>query len=223
MKGYLSSFFREEIIERFPSRINPEIEVAIINGRYQLNAGSVNYSFGPLHDAFRKYFHKDPPKIDEDDQILILGLGGGSVVNILREEYNIKSGITGVDADDAVIEAGNKYFALNKVSNLQVVVQDAYDYVTGCPYKYDLIIIDIYIDDRIPAHFESQPFIHSMGKLLKPRGKVVFNKLQPAGADDAEVKRLSNYFRTEFSRVQVHKINVNKSTPNYFITAENIE
>lgn len=219
--GYLSSFFREEIIERFPSSINPDIEVAIINGRYQLNAGKVNYSFGPLHDAFRKYFHKDPPQIDDNSNVLILGLGGGSVVNILREEYNIKCKITGVDADPAVIEAANKYFALNKVKDLEVHIDDAYNFMSNCTAKFDMIVVDIYIDDRTPPEFESLAFVHLLGECLKTGGKVVFNKLQHITGDDSEVKQLTNFFRTEFSRTQVHKVSVNKSTPNYFITASN--
>ncbi len=223
IKGYLSSFFKETIIETFPSEINPLIEVAIINGRTQLNAGCVNYSFGPLHDAFRKYFHKDPPLISDESQVLILGLGGGSVVNILREEYNLKSKITGVDIDTAVITAARKHFSLDKVENLVIVISDAYEYIKSCKLKFDLIVIDIYIDDTTPAIFESRQFISELGRCINENGKVVFNKLQHSGEDDSGVKRLSNYFRTEFRRTKVHKVSVNKSSPNYFITGTNVE
>ncbi len=221
--GYLNSFFREEIIETFRSEINPLIEVAIINGRYQLNAGNVNYSFGPLHDAFRKYFHKDPPNLNEKSKVLILGLGGGSVVKILREEYNLSSKITGIEIDPAVIEAGIKYFSLDKVKNLEVLNTDAFEFITKCKQKFDLIVVDIYIDDTTPPVFESQQFISNLGRCLKDSGKVVFNKLQHSGEDDFGVKRLSNYFRTEFRQTKVHKVNVNKSSPNFFITGTNID
>lgn len=220
--GYLSSFFREEVIERFNSNINPIIEVAIINGRYQLNAGRVNYSYGPLHDAFRKYFHKDHPTIDNNSKVLVLGLGGGSVVKILQDEYNINCRFTGVDADPAVIDAANKYFGLAKVPNLEVIVDDAYDFITDCSNQYDLIVVDIYIDDCIPRKFETLQFIRLLSNCLRKDGKVVYNKLQHS-QDESGLKKLTNYFRTVFTDVKVHKVSVNKITPNYFITASNIE
>jgi spermidine synthase len=215
---YLNSFFKEKVIDTFDSEVNPLLEVALINGRYQLNAGSVNYSFGPLHDAFRRYFKKDPPSINAGSKVLLLGLGAGSVANIIRNELELDCPITGVDIDPAVIEAARKHFALDKLSGLRVVISDAYAFAIECKETYDFIVLDIYIDDKVPVKFETLKFVRMLSKLLKPGGKVVFNKLQTSLADESGVLMLTRYFQTIFEKTEVVKILVNKDTPNCFIT-----
>ncbi|MGE5382287.1 MAG: spermidine synthase [Omnitrophica WOR_2 bacterium] len=215
---YLNSFFTEKVIDIFNSDINPQLEVAIINGRYQLNAGSVNYSFGPLHDAFRKYFSKDQPSLNDDSQVLILGLGAGSVANIIRNELEYKCQITGVEIDTAVVEAARKHFALDKVTNLNVIIDDAYDFVENSTDKYDLIIVDLYIEDKVPLKFESFQFIQNLRRLLYKEGKVVFNKLKQAGKEEMQIEVLTKYFQTIFEKTDIVKVTVNKNCPNYFLT-----
>lgn len=214
---YFNSFFSENIIETFNSYHNPTLEVTYINGRYQLNAGSVNYSYGPLHDAFRKYFKKDPPELKEDDRILILGLGAGSAASILRYELHLANSITGVEIDPMVIEAGRKYFDIDKIPLLEIVVEDAYDYVQKCHQKYDLIIIDLYIDDKVPDKFQSLDFIFRLSNCLHKGGKVVINKLIPKGQPD-QAYTLMNHFQTVFDTMVMFEIYINKNTPNCFIT-----
>lgn len=214
---YFNSFFREQVIEMLPSKINPHLEVALINGRYQLNAGNVNYSFGPLHDAFRKYFRQDPPDLISDSEVLILGFGAGSVASILRDELNIQCPITGVEADEAVIQLARTHFSLNRHSNLNIVIYDAFDYVANSTQSFDLIVVDIYIDDQVPAKFETRAFLSALSKMLKPGGKVVFNKLQPVNAGETASDALVKVFETVFEKTRVFNIRINKDSPNYFI------
>lgn len=213
-----NSYFNEQVIDTFHSEINPLIEVALINGTYQLNAGSVNYSFGPLHEAFRKYFHKDPPSLHNDSKVLMLGLGAGSVVKILREEHELLCNITGVEVDNAVILAARKHFSLDKVAGLKVVVADALDFMEQCSHTYDLIVVDIYVDDKVPVQFETVGFIKHLARCLNPGGKVVFNKLQPVEDDESAVQALVDKFNHAFDNTAVVKVVVNKRCPNCFIT-----
>lgn len=215
---YFSSFTGEHIIARYPSALNPEIEVALVNGRYQLNAGSVNYSYGPLHDAFRKYFRKDPPLLNETDDILILGFGGGSVAVILREELLLNSPIIGVEADAEMLHAAREHFNIERLAKLTLVEEDALNFVENSNQQWTLIVVDIYIDATVPPVFETAPFIAKLKEILLPGGKVVFNKF--AGNEAAENERiaLEAIFRQNFDSVQTFKIPVNKKAPNYMIT-----
>jgi len=223
IKLVFNSYFNEQVIDTFHSEINPLIEVSLINGVYQLNAGSVNYSFGPLHVAFRKYFHKDPPLLNNDSKVLLLGLGAGSIVRILREELELFCDITGVEIDKAVITAARKHFSLDKVAGLKVIISDAYEYLEQCTETYDFIAVDIYIDDKVPVQFETIGFIQHLARCLNPGGKVVFNKLQPIEADGIEeevnaVKALVNKFERTFDTAEIVKVIVNKNCPNCFVT-----
>lgn len=220
LSGYLGSFFQEVILDVYQSNINPDLEVAIINGRYQLNAGKVNYSFGPLHDAFRKYFKKDAPNLEDDSKVLILGFGAGSVASIIRNELGLKSHITGIEADEKIIEIAKEHFYLNKLQNTEIHIIDANDYILQCPQKFDLIVIDIYLDDQVPVKFESREFIERIYQCLRVGGKVVFNRLQPTDTGDQTIKVLIGKFNSIFPKVTTVIIPINKKSPNYFITGE---
>lgn len=218
--GFINSFFNEQVIDSYPSRINPQLEVALINGRYQLNAGNVNYSFGPLHDAFRKYFKKDTPILNDNSKVLLLGLGAGSVIRILKDELEINCHYTGVEADEAVLEIARKHFDLDKIGNLLVVNNDAAEYIQLCNEKFDCIVIDLYIDDIVPAKFETRDFLNNVYHCLLPGGKVVFNKLQKVNHDNSSARALIHLFENIFDEVKVFKIAVNKESPNFFITGK---
>jgi spermidine synthase len=97
--------------------------------------------------------------------ILILGLGGGTVTKLLRKKYP-DAKITGVEIDPLMIELGKKYFDLDK-QNIDIKIMDAHDYSLSTS-RYDLIIVDGYIGDK---------YVDFLSKDLKKSKLVVFNKL----------------------------------------------
>ncbi|NTW25505.1 MAG: methyltransferase domain-containing protein [Lentimicrobium sp.] len=215
---YLSSFASEQVISSYESKFGPEIEVCLINGRYQINAGSVNYSYGPLHDAFRRYFNLDPPVPGVDKPVLILGFGGGSIATILRRERELPNPITGVELDEMMLRAGSEHFGIDKIANLSIIQGDAFEYIKQCREKFSLIITDIYIDDIIPAVFEQREFLTEARRCLLPGGKLVFNKLLDDVNKDSALRALEAIFSDLFPESRTFLIPVNKKMPNYMIT-----
>lgn len=215
---YLSSFTSEQTVCGYKSKYGPDIEVCLINGRYQINAGSVNYSFGPLHDAFRRYFNIDPPIIGADSPVLILGFGGGSVATILRKERNMPNPIIGVELDEMMVKAGLEHFEIGKLANVNIMIDDAFDYIFKCRLSFKLIVTDIYIDAVIPEKFEQKDFIAEVCRCLQPGGKLVFNKLIGDSNGEAGVQRLEAIFSEHLSQVKTYRIAVNKNSPNMMIT-----
>lgn len=214
--SYMNTF----IIETITSKHNPELEVVLVNGRYQLNAGNVNYSFGPLHDAFRRYFHLDIPQLLDGSKVLILGFGAGSVAYILREEYGFQGMITGVEWDEQIIYLAKKHFYLEKLPHIEIINTDAWDFLEQNTKAYDLIIVDLYYEDTVPEKFERQEFIQWLYNALTINGKIVFNKLQ--GDDGASVWDLFAKFRKICGQSELIKIFVNKETPNCFIISKKL-
>ena len=215
---YISSFGKEQPIACYSSKIGPDIEVSLINGRYQINAGSVNYSYGPLHDSFRRYFNLDPPVSGENSPVLILGFGGGSIATILRNELELSNPITGVELDEMVIKAGQEHFDLEKLSNVDIVIDDAFDFIKKCDQKFNLIVVDLYIDDKVPEKFMQAGFIAEISRCLLPGGKLVFNKLVSEKQDKIELKHLETLFKSHFNEVKTFKVSVNKLSPNMMVT-----
>ena len=215
---YISSFGSEQPIAHYPSKIGPDIEVSLINGRYQINAGSVNYSYGPLHDAFRRYFNQDPPVSGKHSPILILGFGGGSIATILRRELEMPNPITGVELDEMMIKAGQEHFDLKKLTDVDIVIDDAFEFIKKCEQIFSLIAVDLYINSKVPVKFMQPGFIAEISRRLEPGGKFVFNKLVSDNQDQAELKQLEILFKSYFDEVKTFKVSVNKFSPNMMVT-----
>lgn len=219
---YLSSFVGEQLIARYPSKVGPDIEVCLINGRYQINAGSVNYSFGPLHDAFRRYFNLDPPQLTEEAAILILGFGAGSVATILRTERNLPNPITGVELDEMMVKAGQEHFNIGKLMDVGIVIDDAFDFIINCNRQFNLIVVDLYIDDKVPGKFMTNDFIAEICRCLNPGGKLVFNKLVSDKETASELEHLEKVFRSLLKEVKTIKISINKFAPNNMLIGSSV-
>lgn len=215
---YLSSFAGEQLIAHYQSKVGPDIEVCLINGRYQINAGSVNYSFGPLHDAFRRYFNIDPPLLDKAASILILGFGAGSVASILRMELNLPNHITGVELDEMMVKAGQEHFDILKLMDVNIIIDDAYEFIQNNNRQFNLVIVDLYIDDKVPDKFMTENFIKEISRSLSPEGKLVFNKLTSDEKTTNELKYLEKTFNCFFEEVRTIKIPINKFAPNMMVT-----
>lgn len=58
--------------------------------------------------------------------ILVLAVADSSVIKTLVDEINFKGEIVGVEIDKNVIEIANKYFHLEEIPNLEILVDDAF-------------------------------------------------------------------------------------------------
>ena len=111
------------------------------------------------------------------DHILLLGVAGGSVIKTLVDEIEYKGKITGVEIDPDMIQIANQYFELDKIKQLEIVIDDAFEFVLKSKEKYDLIIIDIFEDIKMPNFLFESFFSGHVCSLLKSRGFVLFNTM----------------------------------------------
>lgn len=172
---YLSSFILLHTVEKRRSELNSFLEVIYYNGKYLLDSPRANYSFGGLHTVFQRTFSKFGIKKREIKNALILGFGSGSVASILQDEYGKHLEIVGVEKDQAVIDLAKKYFSLERYKKLTLHCEDAYDFVQQCENKFDLIVMDVFIDLDVPDKFLDEIFISSLGKLLSEKGILFYN------------------------------------------------
>lgn len=160
------------------STFSETLEVTWTDGKLVLDSKNTNYSYGSLQRILRKGLKIIGFKrIETMNSILVLGVAGGSVIRTLVDEINFKGKITGVDIDKAVIEIANVYFKLNKIPNLEIIIDDAAEFVQKTKNKYDLIIIDIFQDTKMPDFLFETLFINRISFLLNPKGFVLFNTM----------------------------------------------
>lgn len=196
----LFSFLFPITIYKKKSLLSKTIEVTWINGELVLDSENTNYSFGSLQRILRKglkYIGFD--RIRKFETILILGVAGGSVIQTLVNEIKCKGAITGIEIDADIIAIANKYFNLNKIKNLELIHDDAFEFVLKTKLKYDLIIIDIFQDTTMPNFLFEDFFINRINFLLRQNGFVLFNTMVLTEKDRIRNLKYKSSFNLNYS------------------------
>ncbi|RMF86722.1 MAG: hypothetical protein D6736_14440, partial [Nitrospinota bacterium] len=118
------------------------------------------------HLAF--LFHPDP------HQILVIGLGGGSLPRKWHHDYP-QARIDAVEIDPQVIEVAKRFFFFQEDDRLHAIAQDGRLFVQRTRTHYDLIFVDAYLSSRIPFHLTTREFFAEVKKKLTENGVVAFN------------------------------------------------
>jgi len=115
------------------------------------------------------------------EKVLIVGLGGGSMVHFLKH-YDPKVKVDVVEIDPAVVAIANKYFAVRSAENVNIITKDAFDYLKNTDARYDVIYMDAFLKPAadtdktgVPLHLKTIQFYKDIQKKLKADGLVVFN------------------------------------------------
>jgi spermidine synthase len=210
MLAKLFSYFIPINVFKKNSCLSNSLEVSWNNGELVLDSKNTNYSYGSLQRILRKglkFIGFD--RIKKFESILILGVAGGSVIKTLVEEVKFKGQITGIEIDEEIIEIANKYFKLNEIKNLDVIIDDAFEFVLKTKEKYDLIIIDIFQDTTMPNFLFEDFFINRLNYLLKIEGFILFNTMVINEKDRIRNLEYKKKFNDNFSlrmypKVEVH-------------------
>jgi len=132
----------------------------------------------------------------EPRHAMMIGLGGGTISNVLTELYP-KLTIDLVEIDEAVVRVARDYFDFRESANTNVFIQDGRVFTRRAKIqgkKYDLIILDAYTGDYIPEHLMTQEFLKDVHDLLTPDGIVVANTFAISKLYDLESQTYASVF-----------------------------
>ena len=82
-----------------------------------------------------------------------------------------------VDIDSEIIKIAKEEFAMGSYSDLEIVCQVAYDFVREDTRKYELIIVDIFINNGVPEKFYDDTFWENIFRILSSSGQIIFNTM----------------------------------------------
>lgn len=185
-------------LETAASEQNPELSVMLDRGRLQLLSGNAIYSWDDLYHNFTIAFGT----IDWDEtpvqDVLILGLGLGSVPYILEKIYERAFQYTAVEWDETVAGLASKYTLSRLQSPVSIIVADADVYLKITDEEFDMVVIDIFEDDRTPAAFETPDFLQACAGLLRPGGLLFYNRLYNSAENVLATER---FFEGPFKQV----------------------
>jgi spermidine synthase len=104
----------------------------------------------------------------------MLGLGGAGAAHALSPFLN-HSKLTIVEANAEVIDIARRYFMLDKLTNLNILHQDANLFVQECQLQFQYVLVDLFTADSFPHHCNTDAFFSNCKRLLKPEGILVVN------------------------------------------------
>ncbi len=194
------SYFIPINVYKKNSAVSKTLEVNWNNGELVLDSKNTNYSYGSLQRILRKGLKFIGfERIRNFKSVLVLGVAGGSVIRTLVNEIKFKGKITGVELDEEIIAIANSYFKLNQIENLELIIDDAFEFVLKTKEKYDLIIIDIFQDTTMPNFLFEDFFINRTHFLLNTNGFILFNTMVINEKDRIRNLNYKTKFNADFS------------------------
>lgn len=158
------------------SRYSGVLEIRMDRGQKVLDSRNTSYSYGNLQKVWDKVL--ESVSLANAERILVLGMGGGSVIQLLREKYRFKGRIVAVELDPVIVQLARTEFGIKNEQGLRILCMDAADYVKKRTAGFDLILVDLFIDDKVPEPVLKQNFWDDLGKHCKKNGRIFFNAFQ---------------------------------------------
>jgi spermidine synthase len=175
-KKILSYFFDIQL-EKKKSSFSGDLQILLSRGRIALCTKNAMYSFDDLYLNFKTAFSKLNISKINTDKVLLLGTGLLSVPYLLEKNHQKKINCKAVDIDPMVLEAAVQYSLPKLVSKIELICADAAAFVLSDNEKYNLIVVDIFIDDTVPSTFEQEDFLKRLKNLLSENGLLMYNRM----------------------------------------------
>jgi len=143
-------------------------------GRAALLVDGVVQSISPLDGlATGGYWAAMVPSV-RPKRALILGLGGGTLARLIQVRWGLDVRIVGVDDDVAIIETARAAGWLPQ-AGVEVVVEDAFEYVHQTADRFDYLAIDLFRGQEIARRIFAKGFLRRARAVLTTRGWLVIN------------------------------------------------
>jgi spermidine synthase len=130
------------------------------------------------------------------ERVLIVGLGGGSMVHFLRRyDKDVKVDVAEIDPE--IVRLADKYFGVRTGGNVKIINTDAFEYLMHpTEHAYDVIYLDAFLKPSVETdstgvllRLKTIQFYKEMQKRLKPDGIAVFN-INPHQSVDEDIARI---------------------------------
>jgi spermidine synthase len=168
----LASYFYPITIEK--SNEPCYLELVLSKNKLILNSTNANQSNEGLKQAFHQAFHQLGVYKKTYKNILVLGFGLGSVIELLQVK-NRTENITAYENNTQVLTWLDKYYDLG---NIQLHTDSA-ENLNNLGSNYDLIIVDLFLDNQCPEFLNNQAYWTQLKNHLSPSSMLIWNTLIP--------------------------------------------
>lgn len=109
-------------------------------------------------------------------RVLLVGTGGGATARYFSHRFPDVKG-EAVEVSESVASIAVNYFEFPQDKHWQLIHDDIRHYIQDCTHNYDLIVIDIAVNQVTPEWIIEHDFLGQCRALLTPQGQVAFNLL----------------------------------------------
>lgn len=131
----------------------------------------VDRSSGLSSWSYVNYLTVAASVLPQDPDVLLLGLGGGTVAKQL--EAGQRARVDAVELDPRIAMLAKKMFSLGTSTN--IIIDDARHFIRTTKKKYDLIAFDVFKGEVPPSHALTIECFNEVKQRLKPGGLVIIN------------------------------------------------
>ncbi len=201
MKKIISYIY--PVTKKIKTDKNGLVEITYYNGKKILDSANANYSYGNLQKVLK--FGLNKVNFNSINDILILGLGAGSVIETIRHDFHSKASITAVEIDAKIIDIAYLEFNLNDFSGCNIICDDAYQFINNTSLKFDLIVIDLFIDENPPLFLQDMAFWERIHFITNNHAYIIYNSSMKQDKTK-ESKEISAYINQEFKTQMYGKV-----------------
>lgn len=110
----------------------------------------------------------------EPGRALVVGLGGGTLPMFLRHHFP-QAAIDAVEIDPDVVHVARTYFGFREDGRMRATVGDGREFIERTRQPYDIIFLDAFGSDAVPAHLTTREFLQAVRRAVRKDGVVVGN------------------------------------------------
>lgn len=121
------------------------------------------------------YFNMGPILVGDPKEILVLGLGGGTIIRQFLGLFDAHIDV--VEINPLVVELAERYFDVRESERLSIMDSDAFEYMKNTSKNYDVIAVDVFEGDAIPKKLTEPEFMELIRSHTNERAVVVVNTI----------------------------------------------
>ncbi len=174
-------------------------------GEWKLSSYNAIYSFGKYYSSYQIAFKKLKIGKFPAKNVLLLGIGLGSIIKLLLEHPTIQH-VSAIDIDPEIIDLAKKYWPdMNQKFNTDFFNDDAINWLEtyNKDQQFDLILSDIFIDDQTPEKFLTEKYLYLIKERLSPKGMFIFSRINFTSAQQNDNADYEDTFKKVFPNYQV--------------------
>ena len=138
--------------------------------------------------------------VPEPERILVVGLGGGSFPMFARRHLP-EAWIDVAELEPRVLEVAEEFLGFKRDKRMRVTLGDGRAFVEGSEARWDVIVLDAYGADNVPARLATREFYTAVREHVAPGGVVVANVW--GDGSNADYRSMLRTFEATFPEVHV--------------------